>query len=215
MSRIAVMLSGRGSNFASLLRRIDAGDVPGEVTLVISNRKDAGGLDMARERGIPTAVIRKKDFPDLDAFDRANLAALRERNVDMVVLAGYLSVVGPRTVEAFPNAIINVHPALLPSFGGPGYYGHHVHEAVIKAGCKLSGATVHFVNAGVDEGPIIAQAAVPVRDGDDAESLAARVLVQEHRLLPAAVGAALRGELRVENGRVYGFCGENGIDQTR
>lgn len=205
MSRIAVMLSGRGSNFASLLRAMDAGDVPGEVAVVISSRKDAGGLDLAGARDIPTAVIRKRDFADQDAFDQANLRALQEKSVDMVVLAGYLSVVGPRTVETFPNAIINVHPALLPSFGGSGYYGRHVHEAVLKAGCKLSGATVHFVNTGVDEGPIIAQAAVPVLDEDDADSLAARVLVQEHRLLPAAVGAALRGELRVEGGRVFGF----------
>lgn len=208
MKRIAVMLSGRGSNFAALLRAIDKGTVPGQVVLVVSNRSDAGGLDLAKERGIPSKVIQKRDFENPEDFDRANLRVLQEASVDMVVLAGYLSLIGPHTVAAFPEAIVNVHPALLPSFGGPGYYGHHVHEAVLKAGCKLSGATVHFVTDGVDEGPIIAQGAVPVLDEDSAESLAARVLAQEHRLLPAAVGATLRGELSIKEGRVFGFASD-------
>ena len=205
MKRIAVMLSGRGSNFAALLRAIDEEGLPGRVVLVISNRPEAGGLALAAQRGISAAVIRKKDFDSEEAFDLANLQALQEAQVDLVVLAGYLSVVGQHTVDAYPNAIVNVHPALLPSFGGAGYYGHHVHEAVLAAGCKVSGATVHFVTAEVDGGPIIAQGTVPVLDEDDAQSLAARVLVQEHRLLPAAVGAVLRGELSIQGNRVFGY----------
>lgn len=202
---VAVMLSGRGSNFAAVLAAMDRGEIAGHVALVIASREDAGGLEIARERGIPTEVIRKKDFPDADAFDRANLAALKGGGAVLVVLAGYLSTVGPRTVAAYPNAIINVHPALLPAFGGSGCYGHHVHEAVLAAGCKVSGATVHFVTAELDAGPIIAQGAVPVLDDDDPASLAARVLAQEHRLLPMAVAAALGGELRLEGNRVLGF----------
>ena len=197
----AVLLSGRGSNFAALLAAIDQGEVDAHIVLVVADR-EAAGLDLAAARGIPTAIIRRKDFASLADFDAANLAALHQSGAQLVVLAGYLSIVGPALVAAYPHAIINVHPALLPSFGGPGYYGHHVHQAVLDAGCKLSGATVHFVSEQVDAGPIIAQAAVPVCDDDDASALAARVLQQEHLLLPQAVGWFAAGRIAVEGRRV-------------
>lgn len=202
---IAVMLSGRGSNFSALLDAMDAGDIDAQVVLVISDRSDAGGLDIARARGIDTAVIGRREAASPEAFDRANKQALIASGAKLVVLAGYLSVVRSETIRAYPHAILNIHPALLPSFGGAGYYGRHVHEAVLAAGCKLSGATVHFVTEEVDAGPIVDQAAVPVYDDDTAATLAARVLVQEHRLLPRAVAAFAAGRLRVKENIVHGL----------
>ncbi len=224
---IAVMASGAGSNFAAILDAIEAGQVDAKVVILVSNNADAGALSIAQAHGIPTKVIAKRELRvkigakvpssaglastvddlakrlEVDrAFDALNAQALVESGAELVVLAGYLSIVGPKTVAAFRDRMINVHPALLPCFGGDGYYGAHVHQAVIDAGCKVSGATVHFVDEGTDTGPIIAQKAVAVLDRDDAKSLAARVLVVEHELLPRAIDDIAKGCLEIHGRRV-------------
>lgn len=184
--RLAVAISGRGSNLAALLAALPAGRVgggPAEVALVLSNRP-AAGLELARERGIPALVLA-------DPADGGEwLAALAGHRVDLIVLAGYLKLVPPEVVERYRGRIINIHPALLPAFGGPGMYGRRVHEAVLASGAAVSGATVHLVDEVYDRGRVLAQARVPVLRGDTPDTLAARVLEVEHRLLPAVVLAA-------------------------
>jgi formyltetrahydrofolate-dependent phosphoribosylglycinamide formyltransferase len=180
--RLAFAISGRGSNLAALLGALPAGG-PAEVVLVLSNRA-AAGLDLARERWIPTLVL-----PD-PADGRAWLDALATHRVDLIVLAGYLKLVPPPVVQQYRGRIINIHPALLPAFGGPGMYGRRVHEAVLASGAAVSGATVHLVDEVYDRGTVLAQARVPVLPGDTTDTLAARVLEVEHRLLPAVVLAA-------------------------
>ena len=180
--RLAVAISGRGSNLAALLTALPAG-APAEVALVLSNRA-AAGLDLARQHGIPTLTLA-------DPTDgRSWLEALTAQRIDLIVLAGYLKLVPPAVVERFRGRMINIHPALLPGFGGPGMYGHRVHEAVIASGQRTSGATVHLVDEAYDRGAILAQERVPVLPDDTADTLAARVLEVEHRLLPAVVLAA-------------------------
>jgi formyltetrahydrofolate-dependent phosphoribosylglycinamide formyltransferase len=181
--RVAVAVSGRGSNLEALLRALGA-DAPARVVLVVSNRADAGALDRAREYGVPAEVL--SDPADASEW----LDRLAHHRVDLLVLAGYLKLVPAAVIARYRDRILNVHPALLPAFGGPGMYGHHVHEAVLASGARESGATVHLVDEVYDQGRILAQARVPVLPGDTAETLAARVLGIEHRLLPAAVLAA-------------------------
>jgi formyltetrahydrofolate-dependent phosphoribosylglycinamide formyltransferase len=181
--RLAVAISGRGSNLAALLAALPAGS-PAEVALVLSNRPAAGGLEIARQHAVPTVVLA--DPADAAAW----LDALSEHRIDLVVLAGYLKLVPPAVVHRYRGRMINIHPALLPAFGGPGMYGHRVHEAVLALGAAVSGATVHLVDEVYDRGPILAQARVPVLPGDTPETLAERVLELEHRLLPAVVLAA-------------------------
>jgi len=181
--RVAVCVSGRGSNLVALLEAL-SGSAKAEVVLVLSNRAKAPALDRARERGIPAAAFTNHG----DASEW--IALLRAHRVDLVVLAGYLKLVPTGVIQAFRNRILNIHPALLPEFGGPGMYGHHVHEAVVASGATVSGATVHLVDEEYDRGAILAQARVPVLPGDSAATLAARVLKAEHRLLPAVVLAA-------------------------
>jgi phosphoribosylglycinamide formyltransferase-1 len=181
--RVAVAVSGRGSNLEALLRGLGAG-APAQVVLVLSNRPDAGALERARAHGIEAEVL-----PDpADAADW--LARLERHRIDLVVLAGYLKLVPAAVIAGYRRRIVNVHPALLPAFGGPGMYGHHVHEAVLRSGARESGATVHLVDEVYDRGAILAQLRVPVLPGDTPERLAARVLEVEHRLLPAVVRAA-------------------------
>lgn len=180
--RLAVAISGRGSNLAALLAALPAGG-PAEVALVLSNRA-AAGLELARERGIPALVLADP------ADAREWLAALAAHRADLIVLAGYLKLVPPDVVERYRGRIINIHPALLPAFGGPGMYGRRVHEAVLASGAPVSGATVHLVDEVYDRGRVLAQARVPVLRGDTPDTLAARVLEVEHRLLPAVVLAA-------------------------
>ena len=191
--RLAVAISGRGSNLAALLAALPAGGGsgagggapggPAEVALVLSNRA-AAGLELARERGIPALVLADPG----DA--REWLDALAAHRVDLIVLAGYLKLVPAEVVERYRGRIINIHPALLPAFGGPGMYGRRVHEAVLASGAAVSGATVHLVDEVYDRGRVLAQARVPVLPGDTPDTLAARVLGVEHRLLPAVVLAA-------------------------
>lgn len=176
---------------------IAAGRLDATIAVVISSRAGAPGLARAADAGIPTAVVSPKDFPTREACDRAIVALLREHGVELVCLAGYMRLVTPAFVEAFPNAILNVHPSLLPAF--PGLDAQHQAWA---HGVRVSGATVHFVTAELDAGPIIMQAAVQVLDGDTAETLSARILVEEHRIYPQAIARVLAGGWRVEGRRV-------------
>ena len=183
--RVAVCVSGGGSNLQALLDALQ-GEAPARVVLVLSNRPDAGGLERARQAGVPAEVLS-------DPADTTDwITRLGRRDVDLVVLAGYLKLVPPGVITKYRGRIINIHPALLPAFGGPGMYGRRVHEAVLASGATETGATVHLVDEEFDRGEILAQHRVPVLAGDTPESLAARVLEAEHRLLPAVVLAAAR-----------------------
>ncbi len=177
--RLAVLASGGGSNLQALIDAHARGDLPAPVVLVISNRSTAGALDRARRHGIPAVHVGRR----LADPEGRMLELLREHEVDVVVLAGWLALVGPRLLAAYPDRVINIHPGPLPRFGGKGMYGRHVHEAVLAAGVPRSGPTVHLVNERYDEGPILAHVEVPVEPGDTPEQLAERVLREEHRLL--------------------------------
>lgn len=199
-ARVAVLASGTGSNLAALLDAARDPGFPAAVVLVVSNRRECGALDIARERGVETLSLPVSDFGgDATARDRAMVHALRAAKTDLVVLAGYNRVLSDDVLAAFPGAILNVHPSLLPSFGG----GMNAVEDALAAGVKVTGCTVHLLAAGaVDAGPIVLQAAVPVRDDDDVESLHQRIHVEEWRLLPEAVQLWATGRLVVEDGRV-------------
>ena len=199
--RVAVLASGRGSNLQALLDGIEAGQVQASIVAVISNKKDAVALERARKHGIRDLFVDPKPFagqPDSrEAYDRALLAMLQQHDVELVLLAGYMKIVTSVLVNAYANRMMNIHPSLLPSFPGL-----DVQKKAIEWGCKLAGCTVHFVTEGIDEGPIILQAAVPILDNDTPETLAARILVQEHKLYPRAVELYAEGRVRVEGRRV-------------
>ena len=202
---IGVLVSGRGSNLQAILRAIANGELHARVSLVISSRRDAPALTIAAETGIPTRVIVPREYPTRAEAAAEIIAALRKAGAQVVALAGYKPILDASVIAAFPNAIINVHPSLLPAFAG-GMAPRPQTEA-LEAGVKVSGCTVHFVTEDVDAGPIIAQAAVPVLDDDSVETLSARILEQEHRLLPHALGLALSGRLIVEGRRVIQRAG--------
>src|SRR5690554_4122995 len=187
IKRIGVLISGGGTNLQALIDYMKENKLPAEISVVISNRKDAYGLERAEQSGIPAIFIGKSDFKDNDEFNRAILDKLKEYKVDLIVLAGYLSILNKEFVESYKNRIINVHPSLIPSFCGMGFYGSKVHKAVLEYGVKVTGATVHFVDENADTGPIILQKPVMVMPDDDVESLQRRVLKIEHELLPKAV----------------------------
>jgi phosphoribosylglycinamide formyltransferase-1 len=195
--KLAVFASGGGSNFQAIVDAAASGRFSGEVVLCLSNRKAAGVLDRAQTAGIPTVVLSPRNFDDAAEYEDVLLATLSRYGVDFIALAGYLQKIPPKIVERFRGRIVNIHPALLPAFGGKGMYGIHVHEAVLAAGVSTSGATVHVVDEEYDTGPIVLQEAVAVEPGDTPETLAARVLEVEHRLYPAAL--ALLAE-RVDQG---------------
>ena len=206
MKRIAVLVSGGGTNLQALIDAQKRDEIHnGEIALVLSSSSKAYALTRAEENGIPSLVMRKRDFPDRDAYSAALAETLAERNIDLVVLAGFMLILTQNFAKAFPNRIINVHPALIPSFCGEGFYGLHVHEAALKAGVKLTGATVHFVNEVCDGGPIILQGGVPVLEGDTPEILQKRVMEEaEWKLLPKAVSYFCEDRLSVdENGIVH------------
>jgi phosphoribosylglycinamide formyltransferase-1 len=190
---IVILISGRGSNMEALL---DA-DVGGTIAAVISNRADARGLAIARNRGIATAVVEHRGFASREAFDAALATAIDSFEPGLVVLAGFMRILTPAFVARYAGRMINIHPSLLPAFPGL-----DTHRRALEAGVKIHGCTVHFVTADLDHGPIIAQAAVPVLDDDDEDALAARVLAEEHRILPAAVRAFCQGRLVIADGRV-------------
>lgn len=199
--RVAVLASGRGSNLQAIIDAIEAGRVQARIVVVISNKKDAAALERARKHGLPDMFVDPKPFagrPDSrEAYDRALLDILQQHEVELVLLAGYMKIVTALLVNAYANRMMNIHPSLLPSFPGL-----DVQKKAIDWGCKLAGCTVHFVTEGVDEGPIIIQAAVPILDNDTPETLAARILVQEHKIYPRAVQLFAEGRLWVEGRRV-------------
>ena len=198
--RVAVLLSGEGTSLENLCERIDEGSVPARVVAVLSSKPEAGGLARAHRRGIPGRVVARKAFPDVHAFNDALHAELARFEIDLVACLGFLSPFELR--GRFEGRAINIHPALIPAFCGKGFYGHRVHEAVIASGAKVSGDTVHFLDAEYDHGPIILQEAVPVLDDDTPEALAARVQAVERRLVPEAVRLFAAGRLSVEGRRV-------------
>ncbi|MCD8074016.1 MAG: phosphoribosylglycinamide formyltransferase [Lachnospiraceae bacterium] len=204
MLKVAVMVSGGGTNLQAILDAIDAGRITNaKVVRVISNSTKAFALERARKAGIETACITRKQYPEPELFDQALLKLLRESGADLVVLAGCLVVIPQCVVDAFPNRIINIHPALIPSFCGTGYYGLKVHEQALARGVKVTGATVHFVDGGTDTGPIILQKAVEVKQGDTPEVLQRRVMEQaEWVILPQAIHLIANEKIRVEGRRV-------------
>lgn len=195
--RIGVLLSGRGSNFDALAASVAAGRIPNaEISIVLSNRETAQGIEKARARGIEARVIPSKGL-ERDAYDKLVVAALREKNVDLVCLAGYMRLLSPYFVKEFPQRILNIHPSLLPSF--PGLESQ---RQALEHGAKFSGCTVHFVDEELDHGPIIVQKTVPVLDGDDEHTLAARILEQEHIAYTEAINTVLRGNFKIVGRRL-------------
>jgi len=194
--RIAVLVSGGGTNLQTLIDAADKGDIKGEIAAVISDNENAYALERARKHGIKAIYINRKQLAE------RLMAELQKLNIELVVLAGFLSILDREFVKAYEGRIINIHPSLIPSFCGKGFYGERVHKAALEYGVKVSGATVHFVDEGTDSGPIIFQEAVPVYFEDTSETLAARVLQVEHKLLPAAVGLFCEGRLRIEERKV-------------
>lgn len=205
MVRIAVLVSGGGTNLQALIDAQSRGELKnGRIAAVLSSRPDAYALERAARAGIPGYVVARKDFASNREMTVALVDKLRELDIGLVVLAGFLHILTEEMVAAFPNAILNVHPALIPSFCGAGYYGLHVHEAALAYGVKLTGATVHFVNEEPDGGPIVLQRAVEIQEGDTPEILQRRVMEQaEWHILPQAVSLFCEGRLRVEGRRVH------------
>jgi phosphoribosylglycinamide formyltransferase-1 len=200
--RVAVLASGRGSNLQALIDAIEAGQVQARIVAVISNKKEAVALERARKHGLKDLFVDPKPFagrPDSrEAYDRSLLEVLQQHEVELVLLAGYMKIVTTVLVNAYANRMMNIHPSLLPAFPGL-----EVQKKAVDWGCKLAGCTVHFVTEGVDEGPIIIQAAVPILDTDTPETLAARILIQEHKIYPRAVQLFAEGRLRVYGRRVF------------
>lgn len=202
MLRIAVLVSGGGTNLQALIDAIAAGKITDtEIAAVISNNRNAYALERAKQAGIKDIVVSPKDFETRDVFNENLLKILQEVNPDLIVLAGYLVVIPEIVIDAFENRIINIHPSLIPAFCGTGYYGLKVHEAALKRGVKVVGATVHFVDKGTDTGPIIMQKAVAVQNGDTPKVLQQRVMEQaEWNILPAAIDKIAHGKVRIEDG---------------
>jgi formyltetrahydrofolate-dependent phosphoribosylglycinamide formyltransferase len=198
--RLAVLLSGSGTTLQNIIDRIDRGELDATVAGVISSRAAVFGLERAKKRGIPTAEVVRKGFSSHDAFNTALWTEIRALSPDLVVLAGFMSLID--VPADYQNRIINVHPALIPAFCGHGMYGHHVHEEVLRYGAKISGATVHFVDTEYDHGPIILQGMVPVLDDDTPDTLAERVQALEREIYPQAIQLFAQGRLRVEGRRV-------------
>jgi len=195
--RLGVLLSGRGSNLQAIIDAITERRLDATIAVVISNQENAGGLERARRVGIETLTLSHRGWPSRDDYDRALVSELRSRNVGLVCLAGFMRKVGAPLIDAFPNAVLNIHPSLLPSFPGL-----HAQQQALDHGVKTSGVTVHFVTADLDAGPIIVQRTVPVRDDDTEETLAARILVEEHHAYPEAIALVLDGGWRIDGRRV-------------
>ena len=201
--RIGVLLSGRGSNFEALAESAAAGRIPdAEIAIALSNREDARGIEKARAFGIEAHVISSKGL-EREAYDKLVIAALLEKRVDLVCLAGYMRLLSPQFVAAFRNRILNIHPSLLPAFPGL-----EAQRQALEHGAKFSGCTVHFVDENLDAGPIVLQACVPIEDSDTPETLAERILREEHRIYTEAVRIVLEGRYRIEGRRVLGTSGE-------
>jgi len=204
MKNIVILISGRGSNMEAIVKACAAEGWPARIAAVISNRPDAAGLQFAASQGVATAVVDHKAFPDRESFDAELARVIDGFEPDLVVLAGFMRILTPGFTRHYEGRMLNIHPSLLPAFPGL-----HTHERAIEAGCRFAGATVHFVTAELDHGPMVAQAVVPVLDGDDASALAARVLTLEHRMYPAAVRWFVSGQIAVEGSRVRQLAGES------
>lgn len=194
--RIAVLISGRGSNLQSIIDAIAERRLDATIAVVVSNRAEAAGLNRAREAGIEAIPLSPKAYADPDRYDEAIADLLRTRRVDLICLAGYMRIVGPKLLTAFPNRVLNIHPSLLPAFPGL-----HAQQQALEWGVAISGATVHVATGGLDDGPIVVQAAVPVHPDDTVEQLSARILVEEHRIYPEAIARVLAGGWRIDGRR--------------
>lgn len=203
MMNIAVFASGRGSNLMAILNAIKEGILNAKVSVVISNNSNAGALEIAKANGIDALHISRKQFSSDEEYIRKILDELRSRNIQLIVLAGYMKKIPSEVVKEYRNRILNVHPALLPAFGGQGMYGLNVHKAVIESGVKITGVTVHIVDEEYDHGPIVMQRAVEVRDSDTPETLAQRVLEVEHEIYPQAIKLFVEGKVRVLGRKVF------------
>lgn len=202
---IVVLVSGGGTNLQALIDAEHRGEIPnGRITCVISSKADAYALERAKQNNIKTRVLARSDYADIAAYSAAMVQALQEERADLVIYAGFMTILDEQVVRAFPNKMMNVHPALIPSFCGKGFYGLHVHEEVLKRGVKLTGATVHFVTEVCDGGPIILQSAVPVLQDDTPEILQRRVMEQcEWKLLPKAAALFCDGKITVKDGKTW------------
>jgi phosphoribosylglycinamide formyltransferase 1 len=199
--RLGILLSGGGRTMVNLAHGIERGELPAEIVAVVSSRSTVAGVDRARELGLDPHIIRTRDYSDSDEFSRKIVAVMDLAKVDLILQCGWLCFW--KLPERYANRVMNIHPALLPAFGGQGMWGHHVHEAVLKAGCKVSGCTVHFVTNEYDAGPIIVQRTCPVLEGDDPDTLAARVFEQECLAYPEAIRFHTQGRLEVRDGIVH------------
>ena len=197
--KIAVLLSGSGTTLENIFEHIERGELPVEVAVVISSRADAYGIERAKKRGVATHVFARKRYGSLGDYSDAIFGAVRDSGAELVALAGFMVQIG--IPDDFKGRILNVHPALLPSFGGKGMYGHFVHEAVLEHGCKVTGCTVHIVDEEYDRGPIVMQKCVEVREGDTPDSLAERVQAAEREIYPRAIRAFAEGRVRAEGRR--------------
>ncbi|MBP0959754.1 MAG: phosphoribosylglycinamide formyltransferase [Oscillospiraceae bacterium] len=202
MKNIAVLVSGGGTNLQALIDAEKRGETGnGKITCVISSKEDAYALERAKNNGIKTIVLKRKDYPDVASYSKAMAETLKAENADLVVYAGFMTILDEQVCNAFPYKMINVHPALIPSFCGKGFYGLHVHEAALAKGVKLSGATVHFVTEECDGGPIILQKAVEVKNGDTPETLQKRIMEEaEWKILPYAVKLFCDDKIEIRNG---------------
>ena len=202
MTKIAVFASGRGSNFQAVFKKIREGYLSCQIAVLISDNLKAGALEFAEQKNIDTFAVKPKEFPTPEAFGKRLIAILTEHQIDYILLAGYLKKIPDNVIDHFENRILNIHPALLPSFGGKGMYGIHVHQAVYDSGAQVSGVTVHFVNKVYDEGPILLQKAVDIRECQSPEAIAEKVLAMEHQVYSQAVKILLERDIRIQGKRV-------------
>lgn len=203
MLKIAVLISGSGSNLQAIIDAIENKKINGKIEIVISNKKDAFGLKRATYHNIANCYIPKKDFPNDEDYDDEIIKILKEKEIDLIVLAGYLKILTNKFIKAYEQKIINIHPSLIPSFSGEGFYGHRVHQSVIQKGVKFSGATVHFVNEEVDGGHIIEQDIVRVSNDDTADTLAKKVLEVEHKILVKTVKNFCDNKIKIIDNKVF------------
>ncbi|NLZ52031.1 MAG: phosphoribosylglycinamide formyltransferase [Thermoanaerobacteraceae bacterium] len=200
--RLGVLVSGGGSNLQSIIDHCNSGYLSAEVVIVISSKESVYALERAKRHNISSTVVQPKNFKTKEAYEDELIKKLKFYNVDLVVLAGYVKVLSPHFVSTFQGKIMNIHPSLIPAFCGEGFYGEKVHKAALDYGVKITGVTVHFVDEGADTGPIILQKAVPVMDGDTPESLAKRVLQEEHKIYPEAIKLFAEGRLKIDGRKV-------------
>lgn len=204
--RCAVFASGGGSNFQALIEKIESGDLHVEIVLMVGNNSTAGAFEKARKHNIPSVHLASSQYSSPMDYQNHLLALLEQYRVELIVLAGYMKMLPSEVVHRYHNKIVNIHPGLLPAFGGKGMYGKKVHQAVLDYGAKVTGVSVHFVNENYDEGPVICQVPVEVMDTDDCNTLAERVLKVEHQTFWRAIEAIARGKIRVEGRRVTGYA---------